>query len=477
MKLWGMLLCIAMMVGSPPIPAQARQAASIWRDTGLDFGFVEERVNARACYESQVTFLSCIAAIQRVLDLHGRHLRLVALTNLPTDHGPVQMHRQFSRVAVVADPEQRLIDPGNASSLLRERSRRILKWRGQYSQDAGDRIDFTALRNWLLAEVVDATRVEDFAAAAINGYLGISDAHAKIVPAASLRGNPPFRKEWRRSGRAGTVDHSGISNTRATSFVDRGREFAYLRIDSFTSGGTCAEARREIGWLLKPSLDGLILDLRNNAGGLIDQAVCVADLFLPSGKLVLAMRDVDEQGHTRSIRTRYRQLTGVPLVTLVNPTTGSASEVLAGALQDHKRSFVVGERTFGKGTVQTARPWNGSDSILEFYTAARYYRPSGIGVQLVGIQPDLEVSEQPDPMANRRVVLREGDLFATALPPEPVPWKQPRKERVAAISACVTDEGLARARWKRGRKDGPVSDYPVYFARDTLTCMLQQRIY
>jgi carboxyl-terminal processing protease len=87
----------------------------------------------------------------------------------------------------------------------------------------------------------------------------------------------------------------------------------------------------------------------------------------------------------------------IPLVTLVNATTGSASEVLAGALQDHGRSLIVGELSFGKGTVQTVRPWKGSRAIMEFYTAARYYRPSGVGVQLIGIEPDIAVFERPGP--------------------------------------------------------------------------------
>jgi len=92
------------------------------------------------------------------------------------------------------------------------------------------------------------------------------------------------------------------------------------------------------------------------------------------------------------------------MVTLVNATTGSASELLSGALQDHGRSLIVGQQTFGKGTVQTVRPWQGSRSIMEFYTVARYYRPSGVGVQLIGIEPDIEVYERPGAAPRERPV-------------------------------------------------------------------------
>ncbi len=240
----------------------------------------------------------------------------------------------------------------------------------------------------------------------------------------------------------------------ASAFVDRGWKFGYLRIDSFLQANTCAAVRRGLRKILKPALNGIILDLRNNAGGLIDQAVCVADTFLPSGKVVLEARDVDKPTRSRRMRTRHGQLTGVPMVTLVNAATASASEVLAGALQDHGRSFVAGERTFGKGTVQTARPWKGSAAVLEMYTAARYYRPSGSGVQLVGIEPDLSALARPDSDSTERIVLREEDMFPTALPPEPEKWTQPRPESVAVLAACASDRGWLKSAGAATRKRG-----------------------
>jgi carboxyl-terminal processing protease len=263
-----------------------------------------------------------------------------------------------------------------------------------------------------------------------------------------------------------------FKNVISAGFVDRGWQFAYVKIDSFLRPDTCREVRRELERQLKPTLNGLILDLRDNAGGLIDQAVCVADLFLPSNELVLEIRQVSDTEKTERIRTRREPRSRVPMVTLVNAITGSASEVLAGALQDHGRSPIVGELTFGKGTVQTVRPWRDSRSILELYTTARYYRPSGVGVQLIGIEPDVEVLEQPGAPPGRRVVLRERDLFPTALPREPEVWAHPDPARLSAIRHCTEDSGLAAHRVTRAAAGSRDADRALVVGQDALVCVL-----
>ena len=498
---------------------------SPWEGTGLDSSFVDKRVNTPSCYDHLRTFLSCVSSIQRLLEALDQDLRLIPSHALTREHGQSPVLKRVGGAAVVRERGRSFIDEGNALDVLRLRSRQILEWRGEYPGKSGDRINFSALMDWLREDVVASEREEDLAAAAINGYLVIEDAHARVAPAASIRGEVSDRQDRRRSSQGASSTYTGIGasvqsvgdavilsgvlregpaanaglrvhdivlavdgeliaglppeavvgrlrgpsgtevtlvikrqselrsfivtrstvsvkNVYSATLVDRGWEFAYLRVDSFLSGDTCRDVRRAWRKLRKPALNGLILDLRNNAGGLIDQAVCVADFLLPSGQTVLEMREVEQQGTTRRIRTRHGQLIDVPMVTLVNATTGSASEVLAGALQDHGRSYVVGERTFGKGTVQTARPWNPSGSVVEFYTVARYHRPSGRSVQLIGIRPDVEAYEQPGPLPKGRVVLREGDLFPTALAPE-TEWRHPpRSKRAISQSECVADEGL-----------------------------------
>jgi carboxyl-terminal processing protease len=266
------------------------------------------------------------------------------------------------------------------------------------------------------------------------------------------------------------------SNVVSSDFVDRGWRLAYLRIDSFLHRDTCRQSSRELAKRLKPTSNGLILDLRDNSGGRIDQAVCVADLFLAEGKDVLEIRQLRGGGTTERLRTRRDAQVRVPMVTLVNPITGSASEILAGALQDHGRSLILGESTFGKGTVQTVRPWQGSASIVEFFTTARFYRPSGVSVQLLGIQPDIEVFERPGPRPPKRVVLREGDLFPTALPREPEVWSHPDPSRASAIRKCTMEDGLATHRLRPEAEMSRETDYPLAVAQDALVCRLTRRL-
>ena len=135
---------------------------------------------------------------------------------------------------------------------------------------------------------------------------------------------------------------------------------------------------------------GLVLDLRNNPGGLLDQAVAVADAFLEQGEIVSTRgRRADE---TQRFNARGGDLAdGKPIIVLINGGSASASEIVAGALQDHRRAIVLGTRSFGKGSVQTIIPLQGHGALR--LTTARYYTPSGRSIQAKGIDPDIEVEQ------------------------------------------------------------------------------------
>ena len=156
---------------------------------------------------------------------------------------------------------------------------------------------------------------------------------------------------------------------------------------------------------------GLILDLRNNPGGLVDQAVFVSDAFLKQGAVVLT------RGRIESESARYdakpdaldQRIADVPLVVLINGGSASAAEIVAGALQDHKRATVVGTRSFGKGSVQSIIPL-GADGAMRL-TTARYYTPNNRSIQAAGIQPDIVVTQDvPDEFKGRDEILGEAAL-------------------------------------------------------------------
>ncbi|MDH3689359.1 MAG: S41 family peptidase [Gammaproteobacteria bacterium] len=166
--------------------------------------------------------------------------------------------------------------------------------------------------------------------------------------------------------------------------------YAYVRITQF-QGGTAESLRRVIGDLKKESggsLKGLVLDLRNNPGGTLNGAVAVSDAFLTDGIIVYTKgRSVDSE--LRFTATPSDYLDGAPIVVLVNGGSASASEIVAGALQDHKRAIIMGTKTFGKGSVQTILPMNNGAALK--ITTARYYTPNDRSIQATGIEPDVEV--------------------------------------------------------------------------------------
>ena len=144
------------------------------------------------------------------------------------------------------------------------------------------------------------------------------------------------------------------------------------------------------------NVNGIVLDLRNNPGGLLNQAVYVADAFLDAGEIVSTRGRLASEDGDRYNATPGDLIEGKPIVVLINGGSASASEIVAGALQDHRRAIVIGEQSFGKGSVQTVMPLRG-DAAMRL-TTARYYTPSGRSIQALGIAPDIIV-EQPRPVA------------------------------------------------------------------------------
>ncbi|MFV2060580.1 MAG: S41 family peptidase [Gammaproteobacteria bacterium] len=165
--------------------------------------------------------------------------------------------------------------------------------------------------------------------------------------------------------------------------------YGYIRITQFQqrTGNDLLKAIKKLEKENKGKLKGMVLDLRNNPGGLLDAAVDVTDAFIGSGKIVVSVkgRNKDNQDIRRSKNSD--QIKGVPLVVLVNGGSASASEIVAGALQDHKRAVIMGKQSFGKGSVQSVVPL-GNNAGLKL-TTARYYTPSGRTIQAKGITPDI----------------------------------------------------------------------------------------
>jgi len=191
-----------------------------------------------------------------------------------------------------------------------------------------------------------------------------------------------------------------------------GEDVGYIRVTQFNEQTTDG-LKKAISDLTTQTpgdkLKGFVVDLRNNPGGLLDQAISVSDAFLERGEIVSTRgRNAEE---TQRFNARAGDLTkGKPVIVLINGGSASASEIVAGALQDHKRATLVGTRSFGKGSVQTIIPLGGGNGALRL-TTARYFTPSGRSIQAKGISPDIEVlQEVPDEVKSRAETKGESSL-------------------------------------------------------------------
>lgn len=197
-----------------------------------------------------------------------------------------------------------------------------------------------------------------------------------------------------------------VSSVRARALAD---DIGYVRISTFTNstGGNLTKAIEELRDELGDSMKGIVLDMRNNPGGVLNAAVDVSSAFIDGGNVV-SIRG-REAGQTRDFNAKPGDiLNGQPIVVLVNGGSASASEIVAGALQDHRRAVIVGSKTFGKGSVQTILPLSNDGAVK--LTTARYYTPDGRSIQAEGIMPDIELQSFKLERVAAGPSMREADL-------------------------------------------------------------------
>jgi carboxyl-terminal processing protease len=208
-------------------------------------------------------------------------------------------------------------------------------------------------------------------------------------------------------------------------------------------------------------VNGLVLDLRNNPGGSLDESVALSDLFLKSGRIV------SQRGRARGETILYDaesvfrgdMAEGVPVIVLINAGSASASEIVAGALQDHRRALVMGDRSFGKGSVQSLLPL-GPDAALKL-TTARYFTPSGRSVQEGGIKPDIAVPQisDPDYLKRQKYQTRESDLRGHLINELGIKDEEMETDTVDDPRFRLTSEQL---------KEKGVEDFQLHYALETL---------
>ncbi len=277
-----------------------------------------------------------------------------------------------------------------------------------------------------------------------------------------------------------TRAHIDIKNVDGRILDEPYEDLGYIKMTGFVRT-TAEKFDKKYRALNKQARDGklrgLIFDLRNDTGGLLSQAVAVADRFL-SGGVIVAVRNKSDigrgmagliSGREEMHRATENREVDVPVVVLVNDATASAAEIVASALQENRRALVIGDRTFGKASVQTLYPPPGDPGYFIKLTVARYYSPSGRTIQLTGVAPDVPVP--PDIDGDMPLGFREENL-RNPLPPEEIHYHSPMEGVVPILERCVEKTGRAREIHEKDPNPAIRFDNQLMLAADYLECLI-----
>ncbi|MFN3863657.1 MAG: S41 family peptidase [Erythrobacter sp.] len=255
----------------------------------------------------------------------------------------------------------------------------------------------------------------------------------------------------------------GVIELEPVTFELQPGNIAVITVNEFSAdvGADAYNAWTEIKKKSGGRVNGLVLDLRNNPGGSLDESVALADLFLTDGRIVSQRGRARGETMLYDAETVYRgdMAEGVPMIVLINAGSASASEIVAGALQDHRRALIMGERSFGKGSVQSLLPL-GPNAALKL-TTARYFTPSGKSVQEGGIKPDIAVPQISDPdfALRQKYQTRESDLRGHLINELAIKDEEMETDRVADPRFQLTAAQLE----ERG-----IKDFQLHYAVETL---------
>jgi len=271
--------------------------------------------------------------------------------------------------------------------------------------------------------------------------------------------------------------HIDIKNVSGHLMEAPYEDMGYIKMTGFvrTSAEKFDEMVAELTRKTKSGrLRGLIFDLRNDNGGLLAQGIAVADRFLTHGDIVSVRNKAGgltgATGRDEVYQATPDRTVDVPVVVLVNDATASAAEIVASALQENRRALVVGERTFGKASVQTLYPPPGQKDYYIKLTVARYYSPTGRTIQLMGVQPDVEVA--PDVGGEMPLGFREENL-RNPLPEELAHYRSPMAPLLATLESCVRESGRAEKLHEADPNPAIKFDYQLFKGADYLECMIQ----
>lgn len=237
-----------------------------------------------------------------------------------------------------------------------------------------------------------------------------------------------------RFNRAGEVLNFKLRRTEltvatvSTRVIEGPKSLGVIGINKFAKGA-CEKVKESVRTLKRAQVRGLLLDLRDNPGGQLEEAACIASLFVGPEKMIFEVRHLDSTKKPEAYFGEERQMVDLPMAILINGSSASASEIVAGALRDLNRAILVGEKTFGKGSFQEGEFWSQNKKIALFETKGFYYLPSGRSPQMTGLEPDVPVN------FDNIGVAREADQFMN-------PLRAPERQVRSLAKLISTDDCL-----------------------------------
>ncbi len=268
-----------------------------------------------------------------------------------------------------------------------------------------------------------------------------------------------------------------IHNNVESRIVGEGlRRVVVITVGSFIEG-TCKDVLSSLYEAINGTekFNGVALDLRNNPGGLLQEGLCISAVFSPINKLLASVRNLNGELENSYYNNAKATFYGIPMVVLINAGSASASEIVSGSLQGNEAAWIVGERSFGKGTVQAIGELASNNKVYLAKTIQRFFVPANPqgderSNQIVGITPDINATFKPDATEDELVRNREEDMYANAVTHVGVKWKSSRPQRLAAMQSCVSRTGMAKDFHNNPRDLVFKPDYELLVAQDTIAC-------